>query len=401
VNTSSATTGAMRWASAFSATVDSRAAAREACEVLGHTLGAGPVDVVAMFFTGRHVAGVEAIAETVRLRLRPGTLIGASAHGVVSSGHEIESGAALTLLAGRLPGVQVAPFVLATEGWAEAHRDSQAFARAAPGAAGAALVLLLGDPFSLDTDSVLAAFNRHAPGVPVVGGLASAAAKPHGNALLLNDWRSDEGGVAVALSGALRVDIVVSQGCRPIGPPLTVTRAEGNVIVQMDHQPAVERAEQVLRTLPAVERERLRHGLYVGRPARGGASGRGDWVIRNLLGADRDRGAIAVGDLIVEGEVVRLHVRDADIARDDLAMLLSPQMVESPAGAALLFACNGRGRAFYGAPDGDIAPLQASLGGGVPAAGMFCAGEIGPVAGRNFLHGHTASIAIVRPGAGT
>ncbi|MBI5711658.1 MAG: FIST C-terminal domain-containing protein [Candidatus Eisenbacteria bacterium] len=132
------------------------------------------------------------------------------------------------------------------------------------------------------------------------------------------------------------------------------------------------------------------------KPARTGAEGRGDWLIRNLLGADRDRGVLAVGDHVQAGEKLRLHVRDAGTAREDLEMLLSPQAFDTRAEAALLFCCNGRGQRLYGAPDGDIAPLQAALGGHVPAAGMFCAGEIGPVGERNLLHGHTASIAVVR-----
>ena len=169
------------------------------------------------------------------------------------------------------------------------------------------------------------------------------------------------------------------------------------MLVELDGQPALERAEQVLRALPDAERERLASGLYVGRPARGEASGRGDYLIRNLLGADRDRGVIAIGDADEPGEQIRLHVRDAGTAREDLELLLSPQPFDSAASAALLFACNGRGRGLYGEPDRDITLLQDALGGMVPAAGMFCAGELGPVGERNFLHGHTASIAIVRP----
>ena len=128
-----------------------------------------------------------------------------------------------------------------------------------------------------------------------------------------------------------------------------------------------------------------------------GASGRGDYLIRNLLGADRDRGFIAVGDQLAAKEQIRLHVRDAASAREDLELLLSPQAFDTRAAAALIFTCNGRGRGLYGVPDGDISTLQSALGGAVPAAGMFCAGEIGPIGARNFVHGHTASIAIVRP----
>jgi len=170
-------------------------------------------------------------------------------------------------------------------------------------------------------------------------------------------------------------------------------------MIELDGQPALERAEQVLQDIPDAERDRLQHGLYIGRPVKPGASGPGDYLIRNLLGADRERGVIAVGDLVGERERVRLHVRDAVTAREDLELLLSPQSFDSRADAALLFACNSRGRGLYGQPDGDIAILQDALGGTVPAAGLFCAGEVGPVGGKNFLHGHTASIALLRGGS--
>ena len=389
----------MRWAAASSRLADPAAAAAEAAAALAAALGEGPVDLVLAFFSAHHVASAEPLAQTLRERLHPGCLAGASGHGVVTSEHEIEGEPALSLIAACLPGVKVAPLVLVSEGWDEALGDEAAFARMAPGVAGAELVLVLGDPFSLELAGLFAACQRHAAGVRLVGGFASAAPRPGSNALLLNDWVAAGGGVAVALSGALRADVVVSQGCRAIGPPLTVTLGEGNVIAELDRRPAIERVEEVLQELPEGEHERLQRGLYVGLPVRPDAEGRGDYLIRALLGGDHARGLIAVGDRVSVGQQVRLHVRDAGTAREDLEMLLSPQAFDTPARAALLFACNGRGRGLYGTADGDIGPLQAALGGGVPAAGMFCAGGIGPVGERNFLHEHTASIAIIRPGA--
>jgi small ligand-binding sensory domain FIST len=389
----------MRWAAASSRLTDTAAAAAEASGVLAAALGEGPVDLVLAFFSAHHVASAESLAQVLRERLRPGCLAGASGHGVVTSGHEIEDGPALALIAARLPGVTVAPFLLVREGWDEALDDQAVFARTAPGVAGAELVLVLGDPFSLELAGLFAACQRHAAGVRLVGGFTSVAPRPGSDALLLNDWVAAGGGVAVALSGALRADVVVSQGCRAIGPSLTVTRGEANLVEEFDGRPALERVEEVLRDLPEGEHERLQRGLYVGLPLRPGAEGRGDYLIRAFLGGDRTRGLIALGDRIAVGQQVRLHVRDAGTAREDLEMLLSPQAFDTPARAALLFACSGRGRGLYGAADGDIGPLQAALGGGVPVAGMFCAGEIGPVGERNFVHWHTASIAIIRPGA--
>ena len=387
----------MRWASADSRLLNPAAAAASATSALREELGDGRLDLVLAFVSGPGPERTSTAAETLRRELSATTFAAVSARGVVTREHEVEHGEALSAVAARLPGVEVKPFLLTQDLWAEPIATEAEFDLRAPGARGAELVIVLGDPFSLDMERVLGLFNRWVPGVRVVGGLASAATKPGGNTLVLNDWTAHEGGVAIALHGALRADVVVSQGCEPIGPPLDVTHAEDNLIFTLDGQPAVERIEQVLRAVPENERDRLKQGLYLGRPARGDASGRGDYLIRNLLGADRDRGALAVADVVGLREKVRLHVRDGRAAQEDLDMLLSPQAFDTAASGALLFACNGRGKALFGAPDRDITTLQHAMKAAAPCAGMFCAGELGPVGERNFLHGHTASIAIVRP----
>ena len=387
----------MRWASAATRLDPPEAGAAELARELRQQLGGEAPDLMLLFASGPGANRTEEAATALRRELPAGTFAAVSARGIVTRDHELEQGVGLSAVAARLPDVDVRPFLIVQENWAEPVDDPAAFDLRAPGARGAELVIVLGDPFSLDMARVLDLFNRWAPGVRVVGGLASASPRPGGNTVILNDWVSREGGFGIALHGALRADVVVSQGCEPIGPPLDVTHVEDNVIVTLDGQPAVERIEQVLREVPESERARLQQGLYVGRPARGEASGRGDYLIRNLLGADRDRGAIAVGDVIGPREKIRLHVRDARAALDDLHMLLSPQAFDSAASGALLFACNGRGRALFGEPDRDIRSLQEALHAQTPCAGMFCAGELGPVGERNFLHGHTASIAIIRP----
>jgi len=390
-------TARMHWASASSRLELPAAAASAVVRELREQLGDAKPDLLIAFVSGPGPARTTDAANLLRSELPAATFAAVSARGVVTRDHEFEQGVALSAVAARLPGVEVKPFLLMQATWAEAVDSQSEFDLRAPGARGAELVIVLGDPFSLDMDRVLGLFNRWAPGVRVVGGLASAAARPGGNTVVLNDWSAHEGGFGIALHGALRADVVVSQGCEPIGPPLDVTHAEDNLIFTLDGQPAVERVEQVLRTVPEKERGRFQQGLYLGRPARGEASGRGDYLIRNLLGADRDRGALAVADVIGLREKVRLHVRDARAALDDLHMLLSPQAFDSAPSGALLFACNGRGRALFGEADRDITSLQGALKAAAPCAGMFCAGELGPVGDRNFLHGHTASIAIIRP----
>jgi small ligand-binding sensory domain FIST len=387
----------MRWSSVVSRQANPWKAAEETAAAVRDALGDGPPDLVLAFWTAPLAAAAEEIHATLARLLDPVCLGGVSAAGVIAAAHEIERGEALVVLGARLPGVTVSPFVLPAAEWAAPIDSAEDFARHAPGAAGAEIALLFGDPFSLDPDGLLATFNRHAPELRLVGGLASAGQRPGDNAIFLNQWFARDGGFAVALSGAVRADVVVSQGCRPVGPPLTATRVRRNLLLELDGMPAAERVREVVTELPEDDQQLLERGLFFGRPVTRGASGRGEYLIRNVLGHDPESGALAIGDLVAEGERVRLHLRDARTAREDLELLLAPQTFDSPAAAALLFSCNGRGRNLYAEPNGDITPLQQALGGSVPAGGFFCAGEIGPVGGRNFLHGHTASIAILRP----
>ena len=388
---------AMRWAAASSRLESPSAAAEDVARQLRLQLGEGPWDLVLGFVSGTGAQRTTTAAQALRAECPATTFAAVSARGVVTFEHEIEHGVGLSVFAARLPGVRIEPFVMTADAWADPVDGPEAFDRLAPGLRGAEVVLMFGDPFTLDPDRVLGLVDRWAPGVRIAGGLASAGLRPGGNTVVLNDWVAHEGGFAIALSGAIRADVVVSQGCDPIGPLLEVTAVEEHLLLELDGQPALERLEQVLLALPAAERDRLRQGLYIGRSARPEAEGRGDFLIRNILGADRTRGAIAVAATLKRGERIRLHVRDARAAEDDLGMLLAPQAFDRPASAALMFSCNGRGRGLYGVPDRDVALLRSALPGAAPVAGMFCAGELGPVGERNHLHGHTASIVVLRP----
>jgi small ligand-binding sensory domain FIST len=387
----------MRWASHHCRYGDAEESAREASRAIRQELGEDSPDLVLAFFTTPIVPDADTIRSHLTEALSPGTIVGVSAAGVISTEEEIEAGPALSVIAGKLPGVDVAPFLLEGPKWLENPDDAVEFARHAPGLHGAELLLLFGDPFSLDIQTVLQAVNHHEPGLRIVGGQASAGQAQGQNAIFLNDWLGDGGGIGVALSGNLRADVVVSQGCCPIGPPLEITRARENVIQEIDSVPATERLQQVFEGMNEDEQRLARQGLLVGRPVRNRAGGRGDYLIRNLVGHDPDSGAVAVGDLVRERERIRLHARDAKTATQDLELLLAPQAFDSKATAALVFSCNGRGRNLYPEPNRDMSTLQSALGGPVPAAGFFCAGEIGPIGESNFVHGHTASIAIIRP----
>ena len=199
----------------------------------------------------------------------------------------------------------------------------------------------------------------------------------------------------MVVGGGVRVRPVVSQGCRPVGRPLVITKAQENLIVELGGVPALQRLREMYGDLDEVDRELVRSSLHVGRVASEyrDTFRRGDFLVRNVMGADPDTGVIAVGDLVRTGQTVQFHVRDAASADEDLRELLcgTPRPV-SPAGA-LMFTCNGRGSRLFAEPSHDARTLQDCLG-PLPTAGFFAQVEIGPIGSRTFLHGFTASIAL-------
>jgi small ligand-binding sensory domain FIST len=257
--------------------------------------------------------------------------------------------------------------------------------------------MLLVDPFSFPAAAFAARLNEEEPkGVPLVGGLAAGAAEPGSQALFLDGELLGEGAVGAVLRD-LSVRTVVSQGCAPIGRDAVITAAEGNVVFELAGQPAIERLRADLGAL-TVEQQRLAAtgGVLAGLVINENRSEyrRGDYLMRGLIGGDGETGALAIGEPVRVGQTLRFHVRDARAADEDLREGLASVLRDGDAAAgALLFTCNGRGRNMFPQPDHDARLVQEALGADA-VAGFFCAGEIGPVGGRAFVHGFTATLAL-------
>jgi small ligand-binding sensory domain FIST len=372
----------------FAAALSEHPVAAEAVgEVLGSIVeqrGVEP-DLVVVFASAAHVEFLGEISSAIRKVLRPGVLVGSAASAVVGGGREVEDVPALSVWAAWSQPVR--PVRL----WTRREDDVISIEGVPADLPDDATVLLLADPFSFPADGLADQLAAVRPDVTVVGGLASAAAAPGGNALVLDDTVHRDGAVGVVIGRDQLVGPVVSQGCRPIGEPLVVTGSDRNFLLEIAGRPALERLTGLAADLPPDERVLLSRGVHLGVAIDEARHefGRGDFLVRNILGADKDKGVLAVGDHVPVGTTFQFHVRDAESADEDLHDLLTGVTGD----AALLFTCNGRGSRLFGVDDHDAGAVVDHLGTRA-VAGMFCAGELGPVGGRSFLHGFTASVLI-------
>ncbi|MFA1545171.1 FIST signal transduction protein [Actinomadura chokoriensis] len=380
---------------------DLSSAAASAVEQALAPLSAAP-DLVCVFVTGDDPEEIEAAVAAAEQAAGPTMLLGCSASGVIGAGRGVEERGAVSAWAAVLPGARLDAFRLET-----LKADDRLVVVGMPeGQDDDVVGVLLADPYSFPVDAFVERSDEALPGLPLVGGLAEGSG-PGGGALgegglgaggvgearlFVGGEVYRDGAVGVVIGGSVAAATVVSQGARPIGPDMVVTKAEENVLYELAGVPALEKLEQIVLGLPEEEQELAGRGLLIGVAMDEYADEHehGDFLVRGVVGADTDSGAIAIGDVVDVGRTVRFQVRDAGAAEEDLAALLE-RFDLAPVEGALLFSCNGRGQAMFPDSDHDAKVLDRAFG---PAGvgGFFAAGEIGPVAGRNHVHGFTASI---------
>jgi small ligand-binding sensory domain FIST len=375
---------------------DGREAARAALDAALAPLGGRPADLVFLFVSPQHEDVQRAIIDVATERVEGATVLGCSAGGVIGARREIEDAPAVVAWAASLPGIGVQPFRLTFQ-----REDDHAIIEGLedlPSPDEEPVMVMLADPFSFPADVLLDHLNDTSAGIPIVGGMASGGLEAGRNSLYFNDEILRDGAVGAILTGG-GMTTLVSQGCRPVGRTYAVTRAERNVLFEMGGEPAMTRIEELYAEATDRDQLLIRRGLHVGSAITETKPelGRGDFLVRNVVGVDRDTGAIAISDVVEVGQTVQFQVRDAESAREDLRVVLERERSTRPSevAGALLFSCNGRGSALFGQPDHDVNAVRRAFG-DVPVAGFFAAGEIGPVAGKNFLHGFTASILLFR-----
>ena len=384
----------MPFAAAVSTASHASQAAEEVCGNALHLLGVRPE--LAIIFYSPHLADDAAeLARIVHGRLQSNALVGVLGESIIGGSREIEGRPAVALWLGSWGGkMAIDAFHLDLEqtpdgptlfGWPDAMFEADPKQ---------SLLLNFGDPYTFPAVEVfLPRCNEDYPGLAVAGGLASSPTGPSAPALILNDEVKEQGAVGVLLRGTPRFKTVVSQGCRPVGRPLIVTKGQDNVISEIGGQTPLTYLRSLLEEVSAADKELMQRGLLIGLAISEYRDEfrRGDFLIRTLLGLDPKTGALAVTDRIRRGQTVQFQVRDAATAHEDLTELLESAKGDGfkPAGG-LVFSCNGCGSRMFSTPDHDAKTIQKTAG-PLALAGFFAAGEIGPVGGSNFIHGFTAS----------
>ena len=392
----------MKWASHLSTQNNIEACVDESVEAILSQMDGKSVDLTIIFVSPQFKDKYEDIPKLIRDRISSKHFLGCSGGGIIGGGKEAEQQAAFSMTCANLPDVEIqgihtdtmklpdqdtAPSVWREWLGVDVEKNPS--------------FIFLADPFSFQGEEFLAGVDFAYPNSSKVGGLASGAQAQGGNALYLNDKIHNNGLIGLALSGNIGMDTIVAQGCRPIGEPVKVSKCDGTLLTGMDGQPPLELLQSVYEGLDENDKSLVQTSLFLGiemDPLKDNPQ-QGDFLIRNIMGVEREIGGIQVGTLLREGQLVQFHLRDKAMSAEDLKLMLTRYKANKNfknTSGALLFSCLGRGQYLYGKPNHDADMFRDHIG-DIPLGGFFCNGEIGPVGKTTFLHGYTSSFGIFHP----
>lgn len=341
----------------------------------------------------------EAIGPVLQNGLNAKHIAGCTVESLVAGDQEIEMEPAVCIWCAKLPNVEISAAHIEFENTSEGGTLS-GWPEALEGAwPDNSFMISIADPFSFPMDWMVERFNIDRPGIPILGGMASGGMQPGENLLILDQNVTKTGAVVLRFSGPIKLKHMVSQGCRPIGEPFVVTLAERNELHGLGGKPAYDQLQNMFTQLSTREQRAVNQGLFVGRVINEYKDNRaqGDFLVRNVVGIEPESRAIVVADYIKVGQTIQFHIRDNETADAEMQQLLKQMNVANPRqSGALLFTCNGRGTRLFDQANHDATAITSAFN-EIALAGFFAAGEIGPIGNQNFMHGFTASLAILEP----
>ena len=391
----------MHWTTALSRNPDPEQAIEELSQTVLND-SASPPDLLFLFVSEHFRAHFNTLPARLMKHLPCDTLIGCSASGVIGDKREVEFQPAMSLVAAALPGVRLDGWHIEQKDLGPGTEHSRKCALLAERLASEpAQFIILTDPFTFPTEQLLHALEGGFEQAVIAGGLASGTGGPGETALFLNRTTYHSGGLVLSLSGDLEMGTAVAQGCRPIGEPLFITALDNTTILELDGRRPLQVLHDLYQRSGETDRRLMRHSLFLGTAMRPGDNkyDQGDFLIRNLMGADQKNGTISAATHLYLNQIVQFHVRDAKTSAEDLDHVLHRTRADYPQSmpaGAVLFSCTGRGEGLYGESGHDSAGFRKQMG-QIPLGGFFCNGEIGQVGGKAFLHGYTSCFALFQP----
>lgn len=362
------------------------------------------VNLLVLFVSSQFKEFYGDVLPTLKEIINADIVFGCSAGGLIGGGIEIEHKPSISITAAHLPDVDIKYFHLEDGNLPDLDEPQESWEKIVDSKADSKpSFILIPDPFTFNTDTLVRGLDFAFPESVKIGGLASGAMAEGENALFLNEKVYSDGLIGLSISGNIEVDAVVAQGCKPVGETFTITKCNRNILFELDGEPAVMALKSVIDSLSERDKELIKDSVFLGilTDEMKESHGAGDFLIRNILGIEPKSGALMVGEILNSQKTVQFHVRDAATSTDDLRLLLKQYKDragdegKSPVSGALLFSCLGRGAHLYGRENHDSDLFRSYLG-QVPIGGFFCNGEIGPIGSNTFLHGYTSSFGIFR-----
>ncbi len=373
-------------------------AAYEAAEQAVASLEDRRADFAIVFATAEHGEALPDLVDAISGAVSTPYVAGCSAAGVLVGPLEIEAGPAIGVLAVRSDAIRGTPFLFQDTGDAGLTAGREAGQRLLTSRGTDDLVLVWPDPHVIRPDRLLQGLDATLGPVPVAGGAASSAF-PGGATFQFSGSQASSGCVSgLRLGGTFRHQLALTQGCRPLGAPMRITRAHENLLLEVDGISAYEALRAAAPSQFFDDPESTMNALTIALLPEPGESvlRPGEYLVRNIVAVDPDTGVIAVAATCEEGQSILFALREPSAAEEDVLRMAERVAAAEPSGGykfGLYFNCLARGRSLYGREGVDSAALARHLP-GVPLLGFSCNAEIAPLRGANHLFTYTGVLVL-------
>lgn len=361
--------------------------------------GTSQADCALVFFSVEHASHERELVETVRRLTGTDCVTGCSATGILTGDGEVEGGHGLVVLTIHSDRLACRPLLFHPLREHEVDIGIELAGLAAPSEVSGSLLALFPDTYNGQPQRLLESLHDERGFIPVVGAGASENGTAQATYQLSSGGVTNDAVAGLYLNGAFQAHIEITQGCQPISDPMVITKAERNLIYEINERPALEVFTKLLKGPLAQDLRRALMVLFVGLPADRliNSVAPGKYLVRNIIGVDPGKGILGVAEEVTEGETLIFAMRDGQRARDDLRQMLQRQAVNlagrKPA-FGFYFNCCARGHSLYGIPGIDSAYIKQSLG-NFPLIGMFGGYELAPLGRANHLFAYTGVLALI------